>query len=128
MALMTGGYPRLGLAVEDAADFTVRGNCMSALRDGETVSVYRQRFYLPGDIVVVRRRDHWNIHRFLGYAWSTHGFAALTQADDANTADPAAKSSRVLGRAGCEVRITDRAVAVARYARAVCKRILEVGR
>ena len=125
---MTGGRSRLGVAVEDVADFKVRGNCMRTLRDGETVSVYRQKLYLPGDVVVVRRRDHWNIHRFLGYALNTHGLVALTQADDANAADPAAKSTRVVGRADCEVRIADRAVAVARYARAVCTRILEVAR
>jgi hypothetical protein len=56
---------------------------MRVVDHGASVRVRRQRFYLPGDVVVVRRSDHWNAHRFLGYAPSVHGVVALTQADDA---------------------------------------------
>jgi hypothetical protein len=118
----------VGLRHGEAVNFTVRGKCMRVLANGEPVAVRRQRFYLAGDVVVVRRRDHWNTHRFLGYAPSLHGFVALTQADDAAERDPAALVSAIVGRAECGVTASDRAVALAKYARALLRRAFEVGR
>jgi hypothetical protein len=96
---------------------------MRTLGDGQSVHVRRQRIYLPGDVIVVWRRDHWNAHRFLGYAPSVHGLLALTQSDDATDRDPAALSSAIVGRATCEVRVSDRLAALLKYGRAVILRI-----
>lgn len=113
----------MGLAVGESVDLTVRGACMRPLTDGETVSVHRRWAYLPGDVIVVRRGDHWNAHRFLGYAPSAHGLLALTQADDAREPDPAANAARIVGRARCEVRVSDRVAALGRYMQALRRRL-----
>ena len=118
----------LGLGHGESLEFSVRGECMRAFRDGQSVQVRRQRLYLPGDVIVVRRRDHWNVHRFLGYAPSVHGLVALTQADDAAERDPAALVSAIVGRARCEVRAPERLAALGKYARAVILRVAGVDR
>ena len=113
----------VGLRHGESVNFTVRGNCMQILVNGESVAVRRQRFYLPGDVVVVRRRDHWNAHRFLGYALGVHGVVALTQADEAVSQDPAALARAIVGRAECGVTLPDRVTALGRYARALLLRM-----
>lgn len=118
----------LRLRLGESVDFEVRGNCMRVLDHGVRVPVRRERFYLPGDVVVVRRSDHWNAHRFLGYALSVHGVVALTQADETAERDPAALASAIVGRAQCGVTASDRVTAVGKYARALIRRIAEVGR
>ncbi|MGB5350962.1 MAG: hypothetical protein WBN10_15255 [Polyangiales bacterium] len=118
----------LGLGHGESLEFSVRGECMRAFRDGESVQVRRQRLYLPGDVVVVRRRDHWNAHRFLGYAPSVHGLVALTQADDAAERDPAALASAIVGRAQCEVRASDRLAALGKYVRSMIRRVTQGAR
>jgi len=119
----------LGLGHGESLEFSVRGECMRAFRDGQSVQVRRQRLYLPGDVIVVRRRDHWNVHRFLGYAPSVHGLVALTQADDeAAERDPAALVSAIVGRATCEVRAPERLAALGKYARAMILRVAGVDR
>ena len=118
----------LGLGHGESVEFSVRGACMGSIGDGESVQVRRQRLYLPGDVIVVRRRDHWNVHRFLGYAPSVHGLVALTQADDASERDPAALASAIVGRAMCEVRALERLAALGKYARAVILRVAGVDR
>ena len=101
---------------------------MRSIGDGESVRVRRQRLYLPGDVIVLRRRDHWNAHRFLGYAPSVHGLLALTQSDDAAKRDPAAHVSAIVGRVASEVRPSDRLTALAKYARAMALRAAGVSR
>jgi hypothetical protein len=118
----------LRLRPGESVDFEVRGDCMEALDDGTCVCVRRQRFYLPGDVVVVRRTDYWDAHRFLGYAPSVHGVVALTQADDVAVRDPAAVVSAIVGRAQCEVTASDRVTAFGKYARALIRRLTEAGR
>ena len=123
---MRGGQPselNLGLRLGDSMNFTVRGSCMAAFDDGASVPVQRRRVYLPGDVVVIRRRDHWDAHRFLGYAPSAHGLLALTQADDSDSRDPAAPAARVVGRAQCHVSVRQRWVAVHDYGRALIARV-----
>jgi hypothetical protein len=117
----------LGLRLGESVDFAIRGNCMQVFDSGESVRVRRQRFYLPGDVVVVRRRDHWNAHRFLGYAPSFHGVVALTHADDATERDPAAPVGAIAGRAQCDVAVSDRTAALGKYALALIRRVAEVG-
>lgn len=118
----------LGLGHGESMAFSVRGDCMRAFEDGQSVEVLRQRLYLPGDVIVVRRRKHWNAHRFLGYAPSVHGLVALTQSDDAAERDPAALASAIVGRARCEVRASDRLTALRKYAHAMIQRVAGVGR
>jgi hypothetical protein len=128
---MRGGrssLANLGLRLGESVDFTVRGACMWGLDSGRPVRVRKQRVYVPGDVVVVRRLDHWNVHRFLGYAPTVHGVVALTQADDADQRDPAATVSAIVGRAQCRVAASDRVAACAKYARALVRRVAEVGR
>jgi len=84
--------------------------------------------YFPGDVVVVRRRDHWNTHRFLGYAATVRGIVALTQADNADERDPAAPASAIVGRAECDVSGSERAAACGKYARALMRRVAKAGR
>lgn len=118
----------LGLGVGETVDFTVRGHCMQILADGESVQVRRQRFYVPGDVVVVRRRGHWNAHRFLGYAPSAHGVVALTQADRSGLDDSAAPVRAIVGRATCTTTARDRGAALRRYASALFRRVTKVAR
>lgn len=128
---MRGGHPselNLGLRFGESMNFTVRGACMAALDDGGSVTVQRRRVYLPGDLVVIRRRDHWNVHRFLGYAPSAHGLLALTQADDSDTCDPAARAARLVGRAQCHVSVGQRWTALLDYGRALLARAFGVAR
>jgi hypothetical protein len=101
---------------------------MQALKDGEPVRVRRQRLYLPGDVLVMRRSSHWNAHRFLGYAPSAHGLVALTQADDALERDPAGLVTAIVGRAQCRVTRRERLTALRNYARALIRRLAEVSR
>lgn len=101
---------------------------MAVLGNGQSVRVQRQRLYVPGDVVIVRRRDHWNAHRFLGYAPSRHGVVALTQADDATWRDPAALASAIVGRACCHVSVSDRLAALGDYGLALIRRRTEVER
>lgn len=125
---MHGGHSSLAslyLRPGESVDFEVRGTCMRVFDDGESMHVQRQRLYLPGDVIIVRRRGHWNAHRFLGYAPSVHGVVALTQADDAIEPDPAALASAIVGRARSEVRSADRLAALRKYAHAMIRRLAQ---
>ena len=97
---------------------------MPSLTNGAAMRVQRRRIYLPGDVVVVRRNDYWDAHRFLGYAPSLHGLVALTQADNASQADVASTVAAILGRVECRVTLVDRRKALARYAKATLRRAL----
>ena len=126
---MAGGrssLESLGLRLDETIEVAVQGNCMRALSDGESVRVCRQRLYVPGDVVVVRRRGYWDVHRFLGYVLSAQGVAALTQADDAAVRDPAALARAIVGRADCRVTASDRIAALVNYARALSRWVAEV--
>jgi len=118
----------LGLRLGESVDFAVRGECMWGFDSSGSVRVRKQRIYLPGDVVVVRRLDHWNAHRFLGYAPTVRGIVALTQADDDAERDPAAPARAIVGRAQCGVTAWERVAACGKYARALICRVAEVGR
>lgn len=128
---MRGGASSVGslsLRPGESIEFTIRGDCMAPLVDGAAVRVRRQRLYVPGDVLVVRRRDHWNAHRFLGYAPSTRGIVALTQADDAQARDPAALANAIVGRARCQVRLSERLTALGKYSQAMLRRLVGLDR
>ena len=128
---MRGGQSslaNLGLRLGESVEFTVRGECMRSLTSGRSVRVRKQWGYFPGDVVVVRRRDHWNTHRFLGYAATVRGIVALTQADNADERDPAAPASAIVGRVQCDVSSSERAAACGKYARALIRRVAKAGR
>lgn len=99
---------------------------MRPFTNGVSVAVRKRRFYLPGDVLVVRRAEHWNAHRFLGYALGRQGLLAITQADDSVGADPAALASAIVGRAQCDVSAAERASALLGYLRALLRRADEV--
>lgn len=122
---MNGGgasFRHLGLRRGESLRFRVRGDCMPGLPNESQVTVRKQRFYLPGDIVVVRRSDHWNVHRFLGYALGRHGWVALTRADRGTVADPAIRIEHVEGSVTQSVPLPARAKAVGRYLGALQQR------
>lgn len=96
---------------------------MHPFSHGDSLRVRRRRLYWPGDVVVVRSRDCWISHRFLGYALGRRGLIVLTQADSSRHADPAARVNRVAGRVDCQVSRSDRALAVRRYGRALLQRL-----
>lgn len=126
---MQGGrscLANLGLRPGEWVDFVVRGECMRGLDDGSSLRVQRRRVYFPGDVVVVRQRDHWNAHRFLGYVPTLRGVLALTAADDSDERDPAAPASAVVGRANTGVTPLDRYHAFRKYAAALLRRATEV--
>jgi len=114
---------KLGLRYGESVDFTIRGRCMPGLAD--QVRVRRQRIYVPGDVVIVRRRDHFTAHRLLGYAPSARGIVVLTQADDAAAPDPAALASTIVGRAEHDVTLLQRLRALRQYLGALITRLLE---
>ena len=113
----------VGLGLGQSMKLRVRGDCMRSIEDGAFVLVRRQALYAPGDVVVVRRRDHWNAHRFLGYAPSRHGIVALTRADASASADPAAPHSSLVGRVDVSVSRADRVGAIRAYVGAILERI-----
>lgn len=124
---MAGGRSRLaeiGLHPGESVMFSIRGRCMPGV--APRARVCRQRWYVPGDVVVVRRRDYFDAHRFLGYAPSRHGVVALTRADDAAEPDPAATADAIVGRADHPVRIKERFRAVRWYAHAIQRRLRTV--
>ena len=90
-----------------------------AIEAGSRVTVHEARLYFPGDVVVARRGNRFEAHRFLGYRPSRFGFVALTQADKVSSIDTAIPTKNVLGRIDKHVRFQDRGIAVIRYARAV---------
>ena len=104
----------------ESVTFAIRGDCMPGL--AERAHVRRQRWYLPGDVVVVRRRNYFDVHRFLGYAPGTRGIVALTQADVALEPDPAASIDAIVGRAEHDVTTLQRLRAAWLYAKAVQRR------
>ncbi len=112
----------LGLRHGDAVDFVIRGDCMPSFTNGQAVRVERRKIYAPGDVVVVRRNNYWDAHRFLGYAPSAHGIVVLTQADKARHADVASTAAAIVGRIDCRVTLANRGEALRRYARATIGR------
>ena len=125
-AAMRGGPSSLGdlgLPPGDVLEFAIRGECMHSLTSGEAVRVQRRRIYTPGDVVVVRRNDYWDAHRFLGYALTGRGIVVLTQADNAPHPDAASVATAIVGRVQCDVTLADRSKALGRYVKAAIERI-----
>ncbi|MDH3726210.1 MAG: hypothetical protein OER77_01655 [Myxococcales bacterium] len=114
----------LGLRHGDVVEFVIRGECMRSLANSEAVRVRRRKIYAPGDVVVVRRNDYWDAHRFLGYAPSAHGMVALTQADRAADADVVSTATAIVGRVECDVTFADRSGALKKYVKTTLRRLL----
>ena len=121
---MRGGG--LGLHSGESIDFTIRGHCMRAPCDGESVRVHKRAVYWPGDVLVVRGKDRWFAHRFVGYVPSRHGWLALTRADRGGQADAASRASQIVGRVDTEVRPWDRLGALRSYGCVLARRLVEV--
>ena len=83
-------------------EFSVRvtGECMQpVIADQSFVSLKRQKIYLPGDVVTYRNGlGQLACHRFLGYVLWSHGWRAMTRADDAPQADALSYPGSILGK------------------------------
>ncbi|MDH3622974.1 MAG: hypothetical protein OEQ49_03805 [Myxococcales bacterium] len=107
----------------DVVEFVIRGSCMPSLTSGDPVRVKKRKIYAPGDVVVVRRSDYWDAHRFLGYAPTARGMVVLTQADSALHPDVVSMPTAVVGRVECDVTLADRGGALGKYAKAIVRRV-----
>lgn len=78
----------------------IEGSCMHAvIPRGSDVRVERSSWYLPGDIVTVRRGETGIVtHRALGYLPGRGGWRLLTKADQAAGTDAPVPLASVLGR------------------------------
>ncbi len=88
------------LAAETPLNLRVSGECMAPLLEsGAMIQVVRQRFYWPGDPVVVHAPDGCLlVHRLLGGYSRGRGWRWLTQADHALRPDAAVPAERIVGR------------------------------
>lgn len=113
------------LASESPLSLWVSGNCMAPLLEsGAMIQVVRQRFYWPGDPVVIHTADGRLLgHRLLGfYPWARR-LRWLTQADNARWPDAAVSAERIIGKicggqcapALIRVPLAHRAKAVSRF-------------
>ena len=70
------------------------------LRSGERIRVQGARFYLPGDIIVFRRKDgHLLVHRVLGYSYSRRsGLTLIAKGDHLSREDDPVSLQSVVGR------------------------------
>lgn len=78
----------------------VTGDCMGrAMPEGVMITVQPGRWYLPGDILTIRRGEEELVsHRMLGYLPGRNGWRIITRADTEATADPPVRLDWVLGR------------------------------
>ncbi|MDG4554903.1 MAG: S24/S26 family peptidase [Candidatus Competibacter sp.] len=88
------------LAVESPVSLRVSGECMvPLLANGAMIQVVRQRFYWPGDLMVVHAPDgRLLVHRLLGCYSKGRGWRWLTQADNARWPDAALPTERIIGK------------------------------
>ena len=88
------------LAAESPVSLWVSGQCMAPLLEsGVMIQVIRQRFYWPGDPVVVHAADGRLLgHRLLGFYPRARRLRWLTQADNARWPDAAVPADRIIGR------------------------------
>ncbi len=88
------------LAVESPVSIRVSGECMMPLlANGAMIQVVRQRFYWPGDPLVVHAvGGHLLVHRLLGGYSKGRGWRWLTQADNAFRPDAAVPTERIIGK------------------------------
>ena len=88
------------LAVESPVSIRVSGECMAPLlANGAMIQVVRQRFYWPGDPLVVHAvGGHLLVHRLLGGYSKGRGWRWLTQADNAFRPDVAVPTERIIGK------------------------------
>ena len=88
------------LATESPVSLRVSGECMMPLlANGAMIQVVRQRFYWPGDPLVVHAvGGHLLVHRLLGGYSKGRGWRWLTQADNAFRPDAAVPTERIIGK------------------------------
>jgi hypothetical protein len=89
------------LASSEPIDLLVTGDCMSPLlRSGERIRVRGARAYLPGDVIVFRRRDgRLLVHRVLGYAYDRlQGLSVIAKGDQLSREDDPVGLASVVGR------------------------------
>ncbi len=93
------------LAADGPLALRITGDCMTPLlRSGAEIQVIRQRFYWPGDTLVLHATDGRLLaHRLIGGYPRARRLRWLTQADRATTPDPAVTTEQIIGKVcgGC---------------------------
>jgi len=95
------GCLTMALAEGEAVVLGVIGDCMQPeIGHLTSVRLERQRFFMPGDIVVFycARQRRLLLHRLLGYVWRRGAWKALTMPDRGIRPDPLMDASQVLGK------------------------------
>jgi hypothetical protein len=97
------GLDLLDAALADDIDIAlhVSGHCMkSIMSDGDTVSIRRASYYLPGEIIAYRTADAAQsfIHRYLGCIYVGKTLKHILKADDANRPDTLILCADILGK------------------------------
>ena len=113
------------LAPGESLDFAVTGQCMAPqLCDGQRISVRKQSWYFPGDIIAFAD-IHGNpmVHRFLGWIPGKRGLRSMSKADASRAMDVLFPRQNILGKVIAvdavpyKVAMTKRVVAVCNYVR-----------
>ena len=88
------------LAAESPVSLWVSGHCMAPLLEsGAMIQVIRQKFYWPGDPMVIHAADGRLLgHRLVGFYPRARRLRWLTQADNARWPDAAVPAERIIGR------------------------------
>lgn len=88
------------LAKDAPLALRINGDCMAPLLEsGAMIQVICQRFYWPGDPVVIHAPDGRLLgHRLLGFYPRARRLRWLTQADNARWPDAAVPTERIIGR------------------------------
>jgi signal peptidase I len=113
------------LARGEDVTLRVRGDCMEPLfRDGDSVTVRARRAYLPGDVVVFRRRGgDLAAHRVLGLRRVEGMPALVTRGDRCVEHDAPVPFDEIIGAIQLPVAISTRIVAVSRFVTILLRRL-----
>jgi signal peptidase I len=114
------------LAGEAPVSMRIAGDCMEPLiASGATISVRKQRFYLPGDVIVFRTpAGDIAAHRLLGYRMSGGRAALVTKGDRCTLHDAPVPLAMIVGAiAGVPVSMRARLAALSQLARIVSRKV-----
>ena len=88
------------MAADTPLSLHIQGDCMSPLiLDGARVRISRQRFYLPGDILVFRAANNrLTAHRLLFFFPGRDGIYCVTRSDMGTIPDKPVQLEQIIGR------------------------------
>jgi hypothetical protein len=121
------------LALDDELSIRINGICMLPLiKDGAMVSIRKQSFYWPGDILVKREHNgRLSAHRLIGFYPRKGQLYFVSRADNTKSADAAVPGAQIIGRvsggecakSAVSVPVRYRIKAVGQFAVLVVKRL-----